>query len=93
MSVESKRPLDVRQVNPLCEQALGHPGDPGHPEVREAMEYVADVVGNSDKTLGILAASPESAAEWFDKGARYFAAGLEGFIKQGMQTYLTAVRG
>jgi 4-hydroxy-2-oxoheptanedioate aldolase len=86
--------VDVLFIGPTdLSHSLGHPGEPGHPEVREAMEHVAEVVGESDKTLGILAATPQFAAEWFDRGARYFAAGLEGFIKQGMQSYLTAVRG
>lgn len=86
--------VDVLFIGPTdLSHSLGHPGDPGHPEVREAMDHVAAVVTRSDKTLGIFAGSPAFAAEWREKGARYFAAGFEGFIKQGMQTYLTAVRG
>lgn len=86
--------VDVLFIGPTdLSHSLGHPGNPGHPIVREAMERVAEAVGQSDKTLGILAGTPEFAAEWYERGARYFAAGLEGFIKQGMQTYLAAVRG
>jgi len=86
--------VDVLFIGPTdLSHSLGHPGDPGHPAVRDAMDRVAKAVAGSDKTLGILAGSPSFAEEWFDKGARYFAAGLESFIKQGMQTYLTAVRG
>lgn len=86
--------VDVLFIGPTdLSHSLGHPGNPGHPEVREAMERVANVVTTSDKTLGIYAATPEFAAEWHEKGARYFTAGVEGFLKQGMQTYLSAVRG
>ena len=59
----------------------------------EAMERVAEVVTASDKTLGIYAGTPEFAADWYEKGARYFTSGVEGFLKQGMQAYLSAVRG
>jgi len=86
--------VDVLFIGPTdLSHSLGHPGNPGHPEVKEAMERVADVVTKSDKTLGIYAGTPEFAAEWYDKGARYFTSGVEGFIKQGMQAYLSAVRG
>lgn len=86
--------VDVLFIGPTdLSHSLGHPGNPGHPEVMEAMDYVAEVVTRSRKTLGIYAGSPGFAADWYDKGARYFTAGLEGFVKQGMQNYLTAVRG
>jgi 4-hydroxy-2-oxoheptanedioate aldolase len=86
--------VDVLFIGPTdLSHSLGHPGNPGHPEVRAAMERVAEVVAKSDKTLGIYAASPEVAAEWHERGARYFTAGVEGFLTQGMQTYLSAVRG
>lgn len=86
--------VDVLFIGPTdLSHSLGHPGNPGHPEVVEAMERVADAVTRSDKTLGIYAGTPEFAATWYDKGARYFTSGVEGFLKQGMQAYLSAVRG
>jgi 4-hydroxy-2-oxoheptanedioate aldolase len=86
--------VDVLFIGPTdLSHSLGHPGNWGHPVVQEAMGRVADAVVRSEKALGILAGSPDSAAEWYERGARYFAAGFEGFIKQGMQSYLAAVRG
>ncbi|MDJ0665122.1 MAG: aldolase/citrate lyase family protein [Acidimicrobiia bacterium] len=86
--------VDVLFIGPTdLSHSLGHPGNIGHPEVGAAMDYVAEVVTRSDKALGIYAASPTFVAAWLDKGARYFTAGLDGFVKQGMQNYLTAVRG
>jgi 4-hydroxy-2-oxoheptanedioate aldolase len=85
--------VDVLFIGPTdLSHSLGHPGNPAHPEVREVMEQVADVVAASDKTLGIFAGNPESVAEWYERGARYFTTGLEGILKQGMQSYLNAVR-
>lgn len=86
--------VDVLFIGPTdLSHSLGHPANPGHPDVQKVMERVADVVVASDKTLGIFAGSPQFAADWHDRGARYFTAGFEGFVKQGMQAYLTAVRG
>jgi 4-hydroxy-2-oxoheptanedioate aldolase len=86
--------VDVLFIGPTdLSHSLGHPGDVSHPDVQRVMEQVAGVVAGSDKTLGIFAGSPGFAAEWYERGARYFTAGFEGLAKQGMQTYLTAVRG
>ena len=86
--------VDVLFIGPTdLSHSLGHPGNPNHPEVMKVMEQVAEVVVASGKTLGIFAGSPAFAADWYDKGARYFTAGFEGIVKQGMQSYLTAVRG
>lgn len=86
--------VDVLFIGPAdLSHSLGHPGNVGHPDVQRVMEQVAEVVVASDKTLGIFAGSPAFAAEWYERGARYFTAGFEGLVKQGMQTYLTAVRG
>jgi 4-hydroxy-2-oxoheptanedioate aldolase len=86
--------VDVLFIGPTdLSHSLGHPGDVSHPDVHRVMEQVAEVVAGSDKTLGIFAGSPGFAAEWYERGARYFTAGFEGLVKQGMQTYLTAVRG
>ncbi len=86
--------VDVLFIGPAdLSHSLGHPGNVSHPDVQRVMEQVAEVVVASDKTLGIFAGSPAFAAEWYERGARYFTAGFEGLIKQGMQTYLSAVRG
>lgn len=86
--------VDVLFIGPTdLSHSLGHTGNPGHPDVQKAMERVAEVVVASDKTLGIFSGSPTHAAEWHDRGARYFTTGLEGIVQQGMQSYLTAVRG
>ncbi|MDJ0925635.1 MAG: aldolase/citrate lyase family protein [Acidimicrobiia bacterium] len=86
--------VDVLFIGPTdLSHSLGHPGNPAHPDVQAAMNHVADIVSESDKTLGIFAGNPDAVAEWYDKGARYFAAGFEGLVKQATQTFLAAVRG
>lgn len=85
--------VDVLFIGPTdLSHSLGHPGDPSHPAVVAAMDRVAAAVVPSDKTLGIFAAAPENAELWLARGARYIATGTDGFVKQGMQTYLDHVR-
>lgn len=85
--------VDVLFIGPTdLSHSLGHPGDPAHPEVAAAMERVAAAVVGSDKTLGIYAGTPEFAARWYDRGARYFTTGPDGFLRKGMHDYLEQVR-
>ena len=85
--------VDVLFIGPTdLSHSLGHTGNPGHPEVRAAMERVAEVVVPSDKTLGIFAGTPQFAAEWLERGARYFTNSVEGLLAHGMQSFLSAVR-
>jgi len=85
--------VDVLFIGPTdLSHSLGHPGNPGHPDVAAAMQRVVDAVVPSDTALGIYAGSADVAAEWVTKGARYIATGTDGFLKQSMQAYLKAVR-
>jgi 4-hydroxy-2-oxoheptanedioate aldolase len=85
--------VDVLFIGPTdLSHSLGHPGDPAHPEVVAAMKRVAEAVVPSDKVMGIFAGTPDMATEWLGRGARYLATGVEGFLKQGMQAYLSQVR-
>lgn len=85
--------VDVLFIGPTdLSHSLGHPGDPAHREVAAAMDRVADAVVDSDKALGIYAGSPATAEQWLDRGARYLATGVDGFIEQGMQAYLSRLR-
>ncbi len=56
------------------------------------MDRVAAAVAPSDTALGIYAGSADFAETWLAKGARYFATGVHGFLKQGMTDYLGRLR-
>ena len=86
--------VDVLFLGPTdLSQSLGHPGNPGHPDVIAAMERVARVVVPSDKVLGIYAGTAAMTREWLEQGARYFTTGLEVFLREGMTAHLDRVRG
>ena len=85
--------VDVLFIGPIdLSHSLGHPGDLSHPEVVEAMERVAQAVVPTDKALGIYAGTPELAARWRERGARYLVTGVNGFIKNGLRDYIERVR-
>jgi 2-keto-3-deoxy-L-rhamnonate aldolase RhmA len=56
------------------------------------MDRVAEAVLRSEKTLGIFVGTSAATGKWIDNGARYLATGVDGFIKQGMQGFLSQVR-
>ncbi len=86
--------VDVLFLGPTdLSQSLGHPGQPGHPDVLAAMERVAEVVVPSDKVLGIYAGSAAATETWLDRGARYFTTGVEMFLREGMTAHLERLRG
>lgn len=56
---------------------LGHPGNPGHPEVRAVIQDCLGRIAASDKAAGILSPVDEVAAEYRDWGAQFLAVGLD----------------
>ena len=85
--------VDVLFIGPTdLSHSLGYPGRLDHPDVVAAMDRIAAAVVPSDKTLGIFAGNADVAAAWLDKGARYIATGVDGFVKKGMADYLAQVR-
>ncbi|MDX2343616.1 MAG: aldolase/citrate lyase family protein [Acidimicrobiia bacterium] len=85
--------VDVLFIGPTdLSHSLGHPGNPGHPDVVKVMDRVTEAVVASDKALGIFVGTRTAAAAWQEKGATYIATGLEGIIKQGIQAYLPGNR-
>ncbi len=52
--------------------AMGHPGDPDHPDVRGPMEQVLDLCVRHNVPFGTTASSTQAAARWISRGARFF---------------------
>lgn len=85
--------VDVLFIGPTdLSQALGVTGDTGHPRMREAMDRIADAVVPSPAALGMFAADPATVRAWRERGARYFATGVEPLLRPAMQAYLEAIR-
>jgi len=57
--------------------SLGHLGNPGHPEVRAAIEHAVGVMRSCGKAAGILAPVESDARHWLDKGCTVVAVGSD----------------
>ncbi|MBC9734444.1 aldolase/citrate lyase family protein [Nocardioides marmotae] len=57
--------------------SLGHLGDPGHPEVRAAIEAALPLVVAGGAFPGIFASGPEDAAHWLDRGVVLVSVGSD----------------
>jgi 4-hydroxy-2-oxoheptanedioate aldolase len=54
---------------------LGHPGNNGHPEVREAIERSVERILAAGKVAGILAPLEADAKHWIERGCKFVAVG------------------
>src|SRR5690606_27999014 len=63
--------------------ALGHLGNPGHPEVQEAIRHLYQRVKAQGKAVGILAPVAADARRYLDMGMHFVAVGTDlGVFKQ-----------
>lgn len=56
---------------------LGHPGDPGHPEVQAKILHAIDATLAVGKVPGILAPAEEDARRYQEWGCRFIAVGID----------------
>ncbi|MXU63923.1 HpcH/HpaI aldolase family protein [Oceanomicrobium pacificus] len=57
--------------------SLGHPGNPGHAEVQEAIDHTLDRLKTLGVPSGILALDPEKARAYLERGVGFVAVGLD----------------
>jgi 4-hydroxy-2-oxoheptanedioate aldolase len=57
--------------------AMGHVGNPGHPEVQAAIEDAVKRIINAGKAAGILTPEEAMARKYLDLGATFVAVGLD----------------
>ena len=53
--------------------ALGHPGDPGHPDVAEALDSATGLILGHGTSLGIFCATADEARQWASRGLTLLA--------------------
>ncbi len=77
--------IDVIFVGPAdLSTALGHMGEPGHPEVQSAIGRVEDAVRAAGLALGNITRSWEQARELYGKGYHFLTLGSDtGLVAQG----------
>jgi len=57
--------------------SFGHRSDPGHPEVRTAIDGAIERIVASGKAAGILTSDEKQAQHYFDMGCTFVAVGLD----------------
>lgn len=57
--------------------SMGHPGNPGHPQVQAAIADGIQRILQAGKAPGILSTDETQAQHWLDAGARFVAVGLD----------------
>ncbi len=57
--------------------SMGHPGDPGHPDVQAAILDAISRIRRAGKAPGILATNEAQARKWLDAGALFVAVGID----------------
>ncbi|WJD60726.1 4-hydroxy-2-oxoheptanedioate aldolase [Pseudomonas kurunegalensis] len=67
--------------------ALGHRGNPGHPEVQAIIEESIVRIGKAGKAAGILSADEKLARRYIELGAAFVAVGVDTTVlMRGLQT-------
>ena len=57
--------------------SLGHPGDPDHESVRDALDEAATLVLANSTVLGVFARDADEASAWRSRGATFIASGSD----------------
>ena len=85
--------VDVIFIGPNdLAQSMGLPGQTQHPAVQTTMQCIATQVLQSDKALGLMIQSAESAKQWRDRGARFISINFETILRPATLAYLQDVR-
>ena len=73
--------------------SMGHPGNPGHPDVQAAIHDGIARILRAGKAPGILATTESQARQWLAAGALFVAAGVDTMLPaSAAQELLARVR-
>lgn len=70
--------------------SMGHPGNPGHPDVQAAIADGIARILRAGKAPGILATNEAQARQWLAAGALFVAVGVDTMLLAGAATQLLA---
>ncbi|MFS2015337.1 aldolase/citrate lyase family protein [Massilia sp. CT11-108] len=70
--------------------SLGHLGNPGHPEVRDAVARAIGQIAAAGKAAGVFSADPALAASYRDIGASFVLVGVDALLLRNAAVALAA---
>ena len=83
--------IDVFFVAPSdLAQTMGHIGNPGHPEVQQAIDQAIDRIVSSGRTAGTLV-NDDNAAAYVEKGVRFLLTSYNGWLSRSATEFLGKV--
>lgn len=69
---------------------MGHPGNPGHPDVKAAVADAICRVAAAGKAAGVFSADPAVAASYGELGARFLLVGVDTLLLRQAAEVLAA---
>ncbi|MGR5175788.1 4-hydroxy-2-oxoheptanedioate aldolase [Vibrio mediterranei] len=57
--------------------SMGHIGNPGHPDVVEAIDHAIKAIQRAGKAVGILSLNPDQAKSYAARGVKFIGAGVD----------------
>ncbi|BDG60197.1 HpcH/HpaI aldolase family protein [Caldinitratiruptor microaerophilus] len=85
--------IDAMFIGPTdLSTSMGHPGNPGHPEVQGAIEGAIRRIAAAGKAPGILVGDPAAYRAWREKGARYLVFNIASLIVRSLTDVVAAIR-
>jgi 4-hydroxy-2-oxoheptanedioate aldolase len=70
--------------------SMGHPGNPGHPDVQAAIRQGIARIRAAGKAAGILATAEPQARQWLEAGATFVAVGVDTMLLSAAASDLLA---
>ncbi len=70
--------------------SLGHLGNPGHPDVKAAIEDALGRICRAGKAAGVFSADPQAAARYLESGASFIAVGVDTLLLRNSAVKLAA---
>lgn len=86
--------IDAILIGPYdLSASLGHPGEPGHPEARAAIETITSACQGAGIRLGIFGVTPEAVKPYIERGFSLITVGIDSiFLDHAASAALTALR-
>jgi 4-hydroxy-2-oxoheptanedioate aldolase len=86
--------IDVFFIGPTdLSVSMGHPGEPGHPEVQQTIADCIRRITAAGRTAGLMLASSAPYQHFVDLGARYITVNLANLIIGGLKTTIAETTG
>jgi 4-hydroxy-2-oxoheptanedioate aldolase len=85
--------IDVFFIAPSdLSQTMGHIGNPGHPDVQEAIDLGIQKIVSSGRIAGTLV-NDSNVEQYVDKGVTFVMTSWNAWVEKGSKDFLTKVNG